>query len=111
MIGGARRRSLHRVTRTPKRSRRAVLYLVASVALTGLIASLFILHAVEIHTLRRELRDLQAAQQAARIEQEVLRERLAQKDDPGAIEEEARARLGWVMPGEEKVIFIGEEGG
>jgi len=82
---------------------------VAFSALGCLVVSLFILQALEIRSLRRELQDLQAAQEQALIERAALRERLAEKDDPEAIEEEARERLGWVTRGEEKVIFIGEE--
>jgi cell division protein FtsB len=109
MVGGRRRRSLHRGAATSKRINRTVLYLVAFSALGCLVLSLFILQALEIRSLRRGLQDLHAAQQQALIEQAALRERLAEKDDPVAIEEEARARLGWVLRDEEKVIFIGEE--
>jgi cell division protein FtsB len=35
-----------------------------------------------------------------------LENRLALKDDLSAIEDAAREQLGWVIPGEERVIFI-----
>jgi cell division protein FtsB len=109
MMGGRRRRSLHRGAPTSKRINRTVLYFVAFSVLGCLVVSLFILQALEIRSLRRGLQDLHAAQQQALIEQAALRERLAEKDDLDAIEEEARERLGWVMRGEEKVVFIDEE--
>jgi cell division protein FtsB len=109
MMGGRKRRSLHRGAAAPKRIRRTGLYLAVFSVLGCLVVSLLILQALEIRSLRRGLQDLQAAQHEALIEQAALRERLAEKDDPEAVEEEARERLGWVLPGEEKVIFIGEE--
>ena len=109
MLGGRRRRSLHRGATVPKRSVRTAVFLVALSAIGGLVLSLFILQALEIRSLRRELNEINAAQQRALIEQATLRERLAEKDDPEAIEQEARERLGWVMRGEEKVVFIYEE--
>ena len=109
MMGGRRLRSLDRGSAASKRVNRTVLYLAAFSALGCVVLSLFILQALEIRSLRRELRDLGAAQELALIEQAALRERLAEKDDLEAIEDEARERLGWVMRGEEKVIFIGEE--
>jgi len=107
-MGGRRRRSLRRGVMTPVRPNRTVLYLVLFSVLGCLVLSLFVVQALEIRSLRRELRDLNAAQQAALSEQAALRDRLAEGDDLGAIEEEARERLGWVMRGEEKVVFIYE---
>jgi len=109
MLGGRRRRSLHRGATAPKRSARTAIFLVALSVVGGLVISLFILQALEIHSLRRELEELNAAQQQALIGQTAVRDRLAEKDDSEAIEQEARERLGWVMRGEEKVVFIYEE--
>ena len=106
MLGGQQRRTLRRGTATPKR---AAVFIVALSTLGGLVLSMFILRALEIRSLRRELEELRAAQQQALLDQEALRERLAEKDEPSAIEREARERLGLVMPGEEKVVFIYEE--
>ena len=110
MMGERRRRSLRRGVTTPKRLNRTILYVGLFSALGCLVLALFVLRALEIRSLRRELRDLNDAQQAALIEQAALRERLAEGDNLGAIEEEARERLGWVMRGEEKVVFIHQEG-
>ena len=74
-----------------------------------LTIALFITRGVEIRHLRRELYEIRRAQESALVEQTDLRERLSEKDDPTAIEEQARKRLGLVKPGEEKVIFDGEE--
>ena len=110
MTGGRRRRPPDRGAATSKRMSRTGLYFVAFSAVGCLVLLLFVLQALEIRSLRRELQDLHVAQEQALIEQAALRERLAEKDDLEAIEEEARERLGWVTRGEEKVIFIGEEG-
>ena len=109
MLGARRRRSLHRGATAPKPSVRTAIFLVALSVIGGLVLSLFTLQALEIRSLRRELGEINAARQRALIEQADLRERLAGKDDPEAIEQEARERLGWVMRGEEKVVFIYEE--
>jgi len=108
MIGGRRRRSLRRGVAAPAGLNRIAFHLALFSVLGCLVLSLFIVQALEIRSLRRELRDLNAAQQAAMIEQAALRDRLAEGDDPDAIEEAARERLGWVMRGEEKVVFIYE---
>jgi len=106
MMGGRTRRSTDRRSVAPKR---ATLLVVAAVVVGCSLITLFVVQALEMHALRRDLRDLHAAQQTALFEQARLRERLAKKDDPSAIEDVARERLGWVMRGEEKVVFIGEE--
>jgi len=85
------------------------LALIALGVIGALALSLFIVQALEIRSLRRELNDLQAVHQAAVIEQASLRERLAEADDLTAIEDAARERLGWVLPGEEKVVFVHRE--
>jgi len=109
MVGGRKRRSLRRGAAAPNRVRRNILYLIVFSALGCCVLTLFILQTLEVRSLRRSLQDLQAAQQAALVDQAALRRRLAEKDDPKAVEEEARERLGWVLRGEEKVIFIDEE--
>jgi len=85
------------------------LALIALGVIGALALSLFIVQALEIRSLHRELDDLQAVHQAAAIEQASLRERLAEADDLTAIEDAARERLGWVLPGEERVVFVHRE--
>jgi len=85
------------------------LFLVLVVVVVSLLLSLFIGRHLEIKRFRRELVELHQAKDAASAEQEALRERLASADDPTAVESLAREKLGLVMPGEEKVIFV-EEG-
>lgn len=106
MMGGRRRQSLIREATKPSH---AVLYLIALSVLGCLVLAMFILQALEIRSLRRELEDLRVAQQEGLAARVILREQLARKDDPEVIEDEVRERLGWVMRGEEKVIFIGAE--
>jgi len=74
----------------------------------ALLLTLFISRELQIKGRRRHLDALTAAQAAASEEQIDLRDRLAAGDDPSVIEDVARERLGLVMPGEEKVIFIRE---
>jgi len=111
---GARRRVPRRIGGVPggrgaigglRTSRRVILFVVFLSA-GGLILSWFLFQTFEIRSLRRELRALGEAQAEALHAQELLRARLAEADDLEAIETEARARLGWVMQGEEKVIFV-----
>lgn len=109
MLGGERRRGSRRRVPTPARIHRTALAAIALSMLAGLVLSLFIVQALEIRALRRDFQDLRDAQELATIEQTALRERLAERDDSAAIETAARERLGWVRPGEEKVIFIGKE--
>ena len=75
----------------------------------ALLLSLFIGRQLEIAHLQQELAGLRQAEAVASSEQATLRERLASADDPAAVESLARQRLGLVMPGEEKVIFVEEQ--
>jgi len=111
MIGG-RTRIVGRDDRARRggagRKRRVAI--AGSVALALLLLfALFITRWVRIRGLQSELLVIRDAQRTARFEQEALRARLALQDAPDAIETEARRRLGLVRPGEEKVIFVGEE--
>jgi len=76
------------------------------IVLIGLLASLYLVRFFEIRQLQHELAVLSGRTEAARREQQDLLIRLALGNSPIAIEEAARARLGLVKPGEEKVIFI-----
>ncbi len=109
MKGGRRRRHpLHPASTGPSRPRRLVAVAVACVAVGAAVLALFILQALEIRTLRQEMQEIHAAQQRALNEQAMLRARLAEADHLDAVEQEARARLGWVLPGEERVVFVDE---
>jgi len=87
--------------------RRAVVGAVAA-AFVLLLVAVFVGRQVEIARRARDLRASEEARAIAISEQEVLRARLAEKDDAAAVEAVARERLGLVMPGEEKVIFVEE---
>jgi len=78
-------------------------------AVVSLLAGLFIGRQLEIARRHRSLEDLTAARAIALDEQGALRDRLERRDDLETIETLARERLGLVLPGEEKVIFV-EEG-
>jgi cell division protein FtsB len=88
-------------------SRSAVVALTI-VALGGLLLALFVGRQAEIARRHRTLRELEATRASALQEQDRLRARLAEANDDGAVEALARERLGLVMPGEEKVIFVEE---
>jgi cell division protein FtsB len=84
--------------------------LVASVVILGSLISLFALRGVRIHTLRHQLEASQLGYDEAMAERQVLEDQLALKDNIDAIEDAAREKLGWVLPGEERVIFIDPAG-
>ncbi|MBE0635315.1 septum formation initiator family protein [Candidatus Bipolaricaulota bacterium] len=72
----------------------------------GALVSPFILRGLRIRDLRQQLATSQVGYEQAWIDRAELEIRLASKDDLSAIEDAARRQLGWVMPGEERVIFI-----
>ncbi|MCK5827696.1 septum formation initiator family protein, partial [Candidatus Bipolaricaulota bacterium] len=80
--------------------------LLCCLLVLGGLASLFIVRGLRIHDLRQQLATSQLDYQQAWIDRDELEDRLASKDDLSAIEEAARQQLGWVLPGEERVIFI-----
>jgi cell division protein FtsB len=82
---------------------------LAAIICSALLLTLFVGRELRIAEKRRHLAELASAQAVASEEQTDLRERLAAADDPSIIEDVARDRLGLVMPGEEKVIFVQEQ--
>ena len=98
-VGGARRRD------GAQRSKRLWLLLGCAIILGGLVL-LFAVRGVRILDLRRHLQSSQLGYEEAMIERQTLESRLARKDDLACIENAVREQLGWVMPGEERVIFI-----
>lgn len=76
---------------------------------TALCIALFVTRQVEIVRRRQLVATLSWQREAALAEQDQLRDRLASADDLAAIELQARERLGLVLPGEEKIIFVEEE--
>ena len=88
-------------------SRHVTLALIVT-ALAGLLITLFVGRQLEIARRQRALREFGRAHAIALQEQDALRARLAQQDDDAVVEALAREKLGLVMPGEEKVIFVEE---
>lgn len=84
--------------------RRALLWLVIAAVL--LLASLYAIRFVAISRLQQQVAALSVKEQGTLEEQSELRARLAQKDDPKAIEDVAREKLGLVKPGEKIIIFV-----
>ena len=74
----------------------------------GTLVFLFTTRALRIRGLRHQLASSQVGLEQALIDREDLEARLAEQDDLAAIEEAAREQLGWVRPGEERIIFVYE---
>ncbi|TFH10422.1 MAG: hypothetical protein E4H08_03715 [Candidatus Atribacteria bacterium] len=105
--GGSRRRG------SAQRSRRLWLFIACIAALCALL-SLFTYRGFRIQGLRRALAAADFGYTEAMITRQDLEYHLALKDDLSAIEDAAREQLGWVLPGEERVVFVdpvGERGG
>jgi len=82
-----------------------------AIAITVLLCSLLLLiiyigRFIHIHRVGRLLAAQQERQVVVLMHNHALQERLMKIDDPEYIEYLARKRLGLVMPGEIKVIFI-----
>ncbi len=108
MVGGRHTRTRIGETRRRHRTQRnSVLWILLGCAVVfgGLIA-LFTVRSVRILNLRQQLEHSIASRDAALVDRVDLEERLAMRDDLSEIEDAARERLGWVLPGEERVIFI-----
>ncbi|MCK4571109.1 hypothetical protein KAT84_04065 [Candidatus Bipolaricaulota bacterium] len=75
------------------------------IVLGGLIF-LFTVRGIRIRDLRYQLQSSLLGYEQALVERQDLESQLALKDDLASIEDAARERLGWVMPGEERVIFV-----
>ena len=89
-------------------SRRRTLVIVAISAAVAFLIATFAGRQLEIAHLHRTLRELDAAYARTLERHDVLEARLAEQDDSEALEAVAREKLGLVMPGEEKVIFVEE---
>lgn len=103
-VGGARRRD------GAQRSKRLWLLLGCAIVLGGLVF-LFTVRGIRILDLRYHLQSSQLGYDEAMIERQSLENQLALKDDLTSIENAVREQLGWVMPGEERVIFIDQAEG
>lgn len=75
------------------------------VLLVALI-TLFAVRGVRIADLRGHLASAEQAYQAAVSERTALDHRFALRDDLSVIEDEARRQLGWILPGEIRVVFL-----
>ena len=72
------------------------------------LAFVFVSRQLEIGRRARWIADLSQAHVVALEDQAGLRDQLASANDLDAIEYEARKRLGLVLPGEVKVVFVEE---
>ena len=71
---------------------------------------LFTVRGLRIQDLRQQLQSSQLGYEQALVERQDLERHLALKDNLAAIEDAAREQLGWVMPGEERVVFVDPTG-
>ncbi len=108
MIGGRHARSAVADTHRRKRMQHpSVRWILLCCALTVCgLTTLFTVRGLQIQRLRHQLEASQEAIEQAWIDRENLEAQLALKDDLPTIEEAARRQLGWVLPGEQRVIFI-----
>ena len=108
MVGGRHTRSAVGYSRRRNHVLRnsSLWLIVGCVIVLGGLVSLFTVRGIRVANLRHQLQSSLLAHDEAMIERQDLEHQLALKDDLDAIENAARERLGWVMPGEERVIFI-----
>lgn len=112
MIGGRHVRSAGEYSHRRKRAQRGRsrwILLGCAIVVGGLVL-LFTTRGLRIRSLRHQMASSQVAYTQAWIEREDLEAQLASQDDLSAIEDAVRKKLGWVLPGEERVIFINEAG-
>ncbi len=98
-VGNSRRQDL-------AQQRTLFLLLIGSVLIVGGLISLFTVRGFRILGLRQQLASSLLAYDRAMEERLVLENHLSLQDDLAAIEDAVRDRLGWVKPGEERVIFV-----
>ena len=70
------------------------------------VVSLFTVRGVRIVQLRLHLQSSLLARDEALIAREALEYQLSLKDDLATIEDVARSELGWILPGEVRVVFV-----
>jgi cell division protein FtsB len=111
MVGGGRARSRSGAyLRRPSEPRvRSGWRIIGAFLLLAAVVSLFSYRGARIVSLRRELLATITAQEQAIEQRAALESRLAQRSDPSVIEDEARRQLGWILPGEERVVFLPAE--
>ncbi len=80
--------------------------IIGAFLLLAAVVSLFSYRGALIVAFRRELLATVTAQEQAIEQRAALEQRLAQRSDPSVIEDEARRQLGWMLPGEERVVFL-----
>ena len=110
MIGGRHARLAGEYSHRRKRAQpsRSRWILLSCVLVVGGLLFLFTTRGLRIRGLRNQMASSQIAYEQAWIERENLEAQLASQDDLSAIEEAVRIQLGWVLPGEERVIFINQ---
>lgn len=108
MVGARRTRPAAEYSRRLDGAQRSnkLWLLVGCVIVLGTLISLFTVRGIRVSTLRQQLQSSLLAHDEAMIERQDLEDQLALKDDLDAVERATRERLGWVMRGEERVIFV-----
>lgn len=112
MAGGRHTLSAAGIPRRRDRARRRshLWLLIVCLIMFGALISLFTVRGVRISALRRQYQSSLLSHAEAMAARQDLEAQLALQDDLTAIEDAAREKLGWVMPGEERVLFVGESG-
>lgn len=110
-MGGRRHiRSAVRFAQRGRMASRRSRWTVAGAILVVLaFASAFAVRGLRILELRRQLQSSFLARDEALIQRENLEAQLALKDNLDTIEDMARSELGWILPGEVRVVFVDPE--
>ncbi len=108
MAGGRRhtRGVVASLRRRPKAPRRAVWTIVGVVFVALAVISPFTVRGLRIVQLRHQLQASLVQRDEALIAREALEHQLSLKDDLATIEDVARFELGWILPGEIRVVFV-----
>lgn len=107
MPGGWHARTDRAHARRHSTERRRAIWGVLGVGLLCCaLLSVFVLRGVGIIRLRRERATCEEELFEVLSEQAMLERRLAEKDNLSVVEYEARRQLGWILPGEIRVVFV-----
>jgi len=111
MVGGRRhtRVVVGSVRRRQEKSRHVIWLMVGALVVAVAVGTVFTVRGVRILQLRHRLEVSLLAREQALSERDVLEHQLSLSNDLTAIEDVARSELGWILPGEVRVVFIDPE--
>ena len=83
--------------------------MIGALVVAAALGTVFTVRGVRILHLRHRLEASRLAREEALAERNALERQLSLRDDLAAIEDVARSELGWILPGEVRVVFIDPE--